>query len=882
VKETDNLWVHESFADAAVAMPPAAAAKIAEREAAWIDKVSCRLGPAGLPEKLAALVSHLIAGGEQVAALNLARSLLAVSPSERKARLSPKPRARIRDWDYQQVLAERVPHLVKAAPEPGMKLLCELLDSAVRSSLRREAECEPPEDLSWVWRHAIEDSAQDLSPTLIQGVRGLLVSALRDSAERVVEDRLLPITDVVRTLEAYQWLIFQRIALHAMRRFAEGARHLIAERLLDADRFTSPYDTCLLHEYALLLREQFSHLTAEQQGTILGWVERGPDLDRVKVRYEENIGQPFTTERADLYRKHWQQNRLALIRDDLPPSWRTHYDQLVAEIGEPEHPEFQSYSSGVKWGPTSPVKASEISSLTVEEIVQRIRSFHDTWTPSGDISKPTPDGLSRELSTAVSTKPERFVPEIDRFRQLSPTYVRGLISGFDQAARQSHPFNWAPVLDLCAWVVEQPRAGPGEPTRGVFDPFDVDRDWTRARSAVAQLLSTAFATEGHEPSLQLRHTVWKALFPLTADPEPDEKYESRYLEESGPAHISINTIRGEALHAVIRYALWVRRHLKEIGTGDARIAQGMDAMPEVRDVLDTHLDGNVDPSLAIRSVYGQWFPWLHLIDEKWAIANVRRIFPSDETLRRYWAAAWSVYVIFSTPYDNVFEVLRSEYARAIERLGDSDVNIERTERADERLAEHLVVLYARGCISLDEPGSLMVRFFERADAHLRAHAVGTAGWTLAGEESAIPREVIERLKMLWEWRLNATSIPPDVDRAERSAFSSWFTSRKFDDEWALAQLKTVLQLIGNLEGDFDVPKRLAELAPRYPMQTVECLRLMIEGVKEAWQISHWRDAPRRILQAAKQSGDAAAREMVDVVVNRLGARGLFEFRDLLS
>jgi len=57
---------------------------------------------------------------------------------------------------------------------------------------------------------------------------------------------------------------------------------------------------------------------------------------------------------------------------------------------------------------------------------------------------------------------------------------------------------------------------------------------------------------------------------------------------------------------------------------------------------------------------------------------------------------------------------------------------------------------------------------------------------------------------------------------------------------------------------------------------------MIEGVKEAWQISHWRDAPRKILQAAKQNSDVTVLEAVDDVVNRLGARGLFEFRDLLS
>src|SRR5260221_10835827 len=39
---------------------------------------------------------------------------------------------------------------------------------------------------------------------------------------------------------------------------------------------------------------------------------------------------------------------------------------------------------------------------------------------------------------------------------------------------------------------------------------------------------------------------------------------------------------------------------------------------------------NVDSSAAIRSVYGQWFPWLVLLDPNWARASVARIFPADD------------------------------------------------------------------------------------------------------------------------------------------------------------------------------------------------------------------------------------------------------------
>ena len=88
-----------------------------------------------------------------------------------------------------------------------------------------------------------------------------------------------------------------------------------------------------------------------------------------------------------------------------------------------------------------------------------------------------------------------------------------------------------------------------------------------------------------------------------------------------PATLSLNTTRGQAFHGVVRYALWLQRHSEDpdkFSFSDA---------PEVKAVLDAHLDVNRDPSLAIRSVYGQWFPWLVLLDRDWAVGNAAQNLP---------------------------------------------------------------------------------------------------------------------------------------------------------------------------------------------------------------------------------------------------------------
>ena len=119
-------------------------------------------------------------------------------------------------------------------------------------------------------------------------------------------------------------------------------------------------------------------------------------------------------------------------------------------------------------------------------------------------------------------------------------------------------------------------------------------------------------------------------------------------------------------------------------------------MPEVREVLAAHLDPTKDPAVAIRSVYGQWFPWLALLDRSWAEEYIPTIFPSGESLHHLRAAAWETYILFCRPYDDIFEILQGEYHRAIARLGEDNTKWRNTYNDEEHLADHLMTFYWRG------------------------------------------------------------------------------------------------------------------------------------------------------------------------------------------
>ena len=72
-----------------------------------------------------------------------------------------------------------------------------------------------------------------------------------------------------------------------------------------------------------------------------------------------------------------------------------------------------------------------------------------------------------------------------------------------------------------------------------------------------------------------------------------------------PMTLSLNTNRGEAMHAAIEYALWIYRDVE--GKGEAMSA-GFDLIPEARSLLEHRLDLSVEQSHAVRAVFGRWLP----------------------------------------------------------------------------------------------------------------------------------------------------------------------------------------------------------------------------------------------------------------------------------
>jgi hypothetical protein len=310
--------------------------------------------------------------------------------------------------------------------------------------------------------------------------------------------------------------------------------------------------------------------------------------------------------------------------------------------------------------------------------------------------------------------------------------------------------------------------------------------------------------------------------------------------------------------------------------------QNFDEMPEVREILESHLARNKDSSPVMQAVYGYRFQPLVSLDLDWTTQNVERIFPKDESLQELRDAAWEGYITSPSADAKLFNILREEYSNAIEQIGTSIHEWQNPRQSDERLAEHLVQFFWQGILKLGESDSLLERFFAKAPEQHRQYFMRRIGGLVSDNQSKLEPEFLERLQQFWEWRISVANSSPSTDlyASELKTFGRWFSSGKFDNNWAITQLKEVLRLAEYVNDD-SILRHIAALAPCNPLDAFECFQLIANGTRAHWFIYLNQESSRIILSTALQHEDEETRKAAKELMNRWLVRGI-DFRDLLS
>lgn len=871
MKETDNPFIHCDLVDAALAMQPSVAAALIEKEADWIAGQEYIDGI--LTPDYGKLIRHLAEGREKDAALKLARAILDVIPEEdfdldteiegqhdtRKAVFS-RPSSRI-GQSYGETLKEDVPALIKETTLAGVAMLCNLLEKAIRIS-RTNADEHRPYDISTIWLPAVEDTEFTSGQ-----IEKMLAQSIRDAVLRLVKDEQCKVEECVELLESMNWDVYQRISLYLLSQFAHKAPGLVRSRLLDSHLFHSH---SLHHEFFTLAGTSFDVLEPDERDKFKDLIERGLPSEDVRSGTEEEIERDA---------KVWKCRRLHVIRSFLHGDQERIYRELSAELGDAGTADFLEYRIGRSWvGPTSDLETEDIKTMSNDELLR----YLNEWVPSGEWASATPEGLSRILSEASESSPERFSVLSPKFIGFEPTYVRGVLQGLERVVRNKGEVSWKPLLDLSGWVVKEHRGNVDNEE----DYKDKDPGWGWTRKTIASLLMYGLRDGPSEIPFRHREDVWELLEILCEDQEPTPDYEKTYGGSNmSPVDLSINVVRGHALHALVEYAIWVRRNLEEPDEENTKPDNWIGKIREAQKVLELHLDSEHDPSQAVRAVYGQQFGRLVWLDEDWAAKCAPKIFGGDSPRSGLDEAAWQAYIVFNRPYRQVLEILDDVYIRSVECLSpDSDAENAHRFDSDHRLADHLVLFYLRGDLETEKRKGLLNRFFERGSDTLRAHAIDFAGECARSAYGENKDEVLTRLQNLWADRMKKAREAADISgfKAELSAFGAWLVANRFEESWALEQLEDVLNLTGCAEPDHLVARRLSKVSESHFGKALSCFELMAKGARDDWVIMSWKNSLKDLVVLCLKSEDSKVCKQATDLIDLLAALGFPEFTELLK
>lgn len=766
-----------------------------------------------------------------------------------------------------------------------------ILEQQLRASLKIEAKTkQSPESehvLSSGWRSAIEDTSQDihdhLKDTLLEGLRDTLTGLVR-----------LNRSAVARILNAYaqeQHEILRRLRLHILQNFPTEFRNQVVAELTKENNYD---DTGIHHEFFLLLKHGFIHLSNEEQAEVIRIIVRGPHKGTVEGFINWWVGEETSSEEREKhvqgYIRRWVRDRLFMIKDHLEGPTSELLSEIIAEWGEPEHPDFTHWSSGAYFvADVSPLNQQQLASMTPDELVAFLKNWQPEPTRQLGPEVISYRGLGGALSSVVLSNPVKYERHFTTIGLLRPEFAYAFLQQpvSTGEANKTYPLAkgaagsdlWSLYFDLCEAMLADE-----------YISKDMSRtseiNWRDARKAIVNLIQTGLdkskqSESGGIPQNQLIR-VRDILIKLTEDPDPDAESdmpEAGWVGHKDPATVAINHTRSDALLALIEsYSLHVAYTKQEEGLFPETEGPGPNRLePEVENVLTKKLDKQADTSWAVHSIYGRTLTILYWLNKDWVTVHINNIFPegADESSRWYYVAAWDSYVIFNRlHYKDLFELLHAKYGRAIENLSSGLVT--RTHLQPERgLAGHLLghYLYVDHEIRTQNwEGSLLARFFNEAPPSTRGSAIWLLWKTL--EEKSDDRERLwPKAKDLWGWRANASSSSNHSNDFDNEM--EWFPHLL---EFA-PRTETISSLWPLLEGVLpylsrtrhrgmvweELEKFLAGEVERDPLRVVQFYRLMHESAKRpSW---FRRQGGRKILEFAAANKDSrnAALSLIDLI-----------------
>ena len=500
--------------------------------------------------------------------------------------------------------------------------------------------------------------------------------------------------------------------------------------------------------------------------------------------------------------------------------------------------------------PRGPMNEDEFGEFPITEIIARLQR---EWTPDelatqdkgGDTSKPrNAEGLGTLLSNDILRRLQEYVDNATKF--LNPkidlhytySFLRGIEETMKKDLASSTKIDWEQFINLCVAVSKLGSDNPPK-RRNVELGRGLLVGWNGVLSTMIDTLKMLL-TENNGTTIidfgKYRPRILTILSYSLSYPDPtpaDERIETaqskiRHTAEEGyfvsdPFMIAINSVRGRAFEALLRFAYQDGKRIQ----GETKIAN------DTKELYENVL--KAENTRALMLMFGHHLPIFYFRDREWIRKLLPQIFPEEPERKHLYTAAWEGF-LGNHLYEAIFfdPVLHKLYERGLQ-LTKTDFPPRQQHFKDpaEGIAVHLAIAYMY-YEKFDFSHPLFDAFWQKQDDSIHAHFVGSLGQIFVLRDDS--REFFEkyperkeRLKYFWDWALDNCKSPKPF-----TEFGFWMNleNKTYDPAWLAERIRRTLEKTNGVLGlhYYRIVKIVVPLSENASKETLEIIRLyLLEG-----------------------------------------------------
>ena len=408
------------------------------------------------------------------------------------------------------------------------------------------------------------------------------------------------------------------------------AIHLINHRFVELRDIFFNYPDNLLdthnlnHELYVLFNTYRDELTKEEAIKVIELIEC---QDFSYLEEDEDNEKYGELRKAYRKRKYLYALRGSVQHEEFSKLFEKYNQDIESDD---EHPEFDSYSSGVRMlNRISPIGLEEIKTKTAKELSEYIRvEFKEDKSL---FDGPTHKGLAEELHEIITTDPDLYINDLKDFITLDEEYFYKIIDAYKLAIQKGEFTKVKTVLDFILNFLDEIKG------KEKLNHWHIS-------SPISDLISELSSSDkNHIIDENMHKSIILTL--LSAD-KIIQNYEDEDEVQDYISHL-LNAPKGHIYSAMIKYSLkYARDHKAET---DRWII-------EIKELFTSKVES--DRSIDLYTAVGMYLPNISYLDNDWLEKYFDVIFGKD-TIDHLWEASFSGYLYNSTLYLKLYNDMKN-------------------------------------------------------------------------------------------------------------------------------------------------------------------------------------------------------------------------------